>query len=114
MENPTRSKPKLLIIEFIKQTKDGEFFEFVIIGDTKVAANFVHRMRVELARLRDQVRMLRGKRANHFMMLVDSYTEVMVDGQIHTTVRLKRTKSRKDLNQKTSEALDMLEWNTGE
>ena len=94
-----KSAPKLKLIEFIKTTKEGEFFEFTL-AETTDAVKFVHRMRVELSRLRSKLIEM-GKVASHFKMMLEKI-EVKDGKQV---VTLKRTTSANDVTAEVSEAL---------
>lgn len=56
MSARTKSLAKLQMIEFIKATKEQPDFTFRLRGNAEDAKKFVHRMRVELSRMRDAVK----------------------------------------------------------
>ena len=56
MSTKTKSQPKQMMIKFIKETVQNPEFQFRLRGNEDDAKRFVHRMRVELSRMRDVVR----------------------------------------------------------
>lgn len=52
----TVSPAKLKIIHFVKNSKVNEPYTFELEGTQRNAERFVHRMRVELSRLREEVK----------------------------------------------------------
>lgn len=56
MPKTISSPAKLQVIDFIKTAKDGEEYSFILAGNHRFAEKFVHRMRVELSRLREKVK----------------------------------------------------------
>lgn len=67
--NKIKSPSRLQVIDFIKTCKSDEEYIFKFRGSLKQADNFVHRMRVDLSRLRTLVRG-RGHVPKHFKMLI--------------------------------------------
>lgn len=51
----TKSPARQMMIEFIKATRENPVFSFKIKGNEESAKSFVHRMRVELSRMREVV-----------------------------------------------------------
>lgn len=51
----TKSPARQMMIEFIKATRENPIFSFRITGNQESAKSFVHRMRVELSRMREVV-----------------------------------------------------------
>ncbi len=112
MSTRRKSKVKDTLLKFIKTTKDGESFTFVVDGDKIVAANFIHRMRVELSRLREQVRQKLHKVPNHFKVYVENIEEYEVNEngkvKVKSKVTLMRTTGYKNLTPELEEALQDL------
>jgi hypothetical protein len=52
----TTSQAKQMMINFLKGTRETSEFKFKLVGDDADAKKFVHRMRVELSRMRDTVK----------------------------------------------------------
>lgn len=96
----TRSEPKQKVIEFVKHTrvdptdKSVSLFQFAIHGTTEDAKRFVHRMRVELSRLRELVRQ-QNREPREFKMLALDYTHDSAVGQ--TTIMLQRAEGRQEV-----------------
>lgn len=67
-ESKETSLPKQKLIEFLQNSVAEEAFTLVIPSSAKDAATFIHRMRVELSRFREQVRN-RGRVPRAFKML---------------------------------------------
>lgn len=90
----TRSEPKQKVIDFVKSTKVVEddnaqsLFQFVLYGTEEDAKRFVHRMRVELSRLRELVRQ-QNREPREFKMMFLGCTYERSKNQ--TTVTLQRT-----------------------
>ena len=106
-----KSAPKLKLIEFIKTAKEGDEFEFTLSMNTN-AEKFVHRMRVELSRLRSKLIEM-GKVASHFKMMLEKIeVKTGLDANNkpykYQVVTLKRTTSANDVTQEVSEALAAL------
>ena len=55
MAKPTTSPAKLQMIKFIESTREQPEFKFNIRGTKETAEKFIHRMRVELSRMRNTV-----------------------------------------------------------
>ena len=93
----SRSEPKQKVIEFVKSTTvdtsnvAASLFEFAIHGSEEDAKRFVHRMRVELSRLRELVRQ-QNKTPREFKMLATKYHYDRDIGQ--TTIILQRSEGR--------------------
>lgn len=60
-----------MIINFLRSTRENAQFQFKLQGDTEAANKFIHRMRVELSRMRDIVKDS-GRVPKEFKMIVDS------------------------------------------
>lgn len=96
----TRSEPKQKVIEFVKHThvdpvnKSASLFKFAIHGTTEDAKRFVHRMRVELSRLRELVRQ-QNREPREFKMLALEYTHDKAIGQ--TTITLQRAEAKQEV-----------------
>lgn len=69
--NKIKSLSRLQVIDFIKNCHADEDYIFTFKGTFKQAENFIHRMRVDLSRLRTLVRD-RGHVPKHFKMLIIS------------------------------------------
>lgn len=96
----TKSEPKQKVIEFIKSTvvdpenPNASFFQFAIYGSEEDAKRFVHRMRVELSRLRDIVKQ-QGRIPREFKMLAEEYVFDKTIGQ--TQIFLRRSEGRQEV-----------------
>ncbi len=69
MSTNTKSQAKLMIINFLRSTREDTEFKFKLHGDTEDANKFIHRMRVELSRMRDVVKDA-GRVPKEFKMIV--------------------------------------------
>ncbi len=69
MSTNTKSQAKLMIINFLRSTREKGEFKFKLRGDTEDARKFIHRMRVELSRMRDVVKEA-GRVPKEFKMIV--------------------------------------------
>ena len=95
----SRSEPKQKVIDFVKTTKVDpddtslSLFQFAIHGTEEDAKRFVHRMRVELSRLRELVKQ-QGKTPREFKMLASGYA---YEREVHqTTIILQRTEGKQE------------------
>ncbi len=70
MSTVTKSQAKLMIINFLRSTREDSEFKFKLRGDTEEANKFIHRMRVELSRMRDVVKDS-GRVPKEFKMIVE-------------------------------------------
>lgn len=110
MAKPTTSEAKLKVIKFIENTKPGEqeIFKFDHEGDLHKAEKFIHRMRVELSRMRKYIRD-RGKTIKAWKMIVVSI-EKSEEKINHMTITLKRTTSEsQEVFNQVDNILDELE-----
>lgn len=73
MSTNTKSQAKLMIINFLRSTREDAIFKFKLGGDTEAANKFIHRMRVELSRMRDIVKDT-GRVPKEFKMIVVDVT----------------------------------------
>ena len=87
MSGRIKSKPKLQVIEFLKETREMDEYSFVHYGTETEARSFIHRMRVELSRMRDVVREA-GRVPREFKMLVVELEYDAVKNQ--TLVKLRK------------------------
>ena len=71
MSNNTKSQPKLMVINFLRSTREETEFKFKLRGDSEDARKFIHRMRVELSRMRETVKDS-GRVPKEFKVLVSS------------------------------------------
>ena len=83
----TRSQAKLMMISFLRGTRETNVFQFRIRGDKDDARKFVHRMRVELSRMRDTVKDT-GKVPKEFKVLLDDVDFDAMEGI--TTIFLRK------------------------
>ena len=96
----TRSEPKQKVIEFIKTTTvdpekpEASYFQFSIYGTEEDAKRFVHRMRVELSRLREVVRQ-HNRIPREFKMLAERYEFDISRGL--TEIQLRRAEGRQEV-----------------
>ncbi len=63
------SKAKQTVINFVKETREQPHFTFTVNGNEADAKVFIHRMRVELSRMRDAVKSS-GRTIKEFKMKV--------------------------------------------
>ena len=111
----SRSEPKQKVIDFVKSTKVDpnntalSLFQFAIHGTEEDAKRFVHRMRVELSRLRELVRQ-QNREPREFKMLVSRYTYER--GVHQTTITLQRTEGRSEIVDPEIAAIfdDIADW----
>lgn len=82
MSNNTKSPAKLMIINFLRSTREETDFKFKLRGDSEDAHKFIHRMRVELSRMRDVVKNS-GRVPKEFKMIV---ADVLFDLGTNTTI----------------------------
>lgn len=98
-----------MVMKFLKSTvlddDEKSSFVFKVIGNAAIADKFIHRMRVDLSRMRDLARQM-GKVTRHFKMIVESLVYDEETG--HTTVTLKRTTSALNVDNEVSELFDEL------
>ena len=83
----TRSQAKLMMIKFLRDTREQADFTFRIRGDREDARRFVHRMRVELSRMRDTVKDS-GKVPKEFKVLCEDITFDAME--VISTITLKK------------------------
>lgn len=100
----TKSPAKRKLFEFLKHTKMGDDFVFTHEGTEDQARKFVHRMRVELARLRD-VAKERNIVPKHFKMLLRGI-KVVDSGSCEIT--LTKATSRLDVSNEIDEVFDVI------
>ncbi len=89
MSKKTKSQAKLRMIDLVKTTKDNDFYMFAIEGDFANAEAFVHRMRVELSRMRAQVK-IRGFVPRPFKIMLIELLEDESKETRKTKIRLQR------------------------
>lgn len=87
----TRSQAKLMMIKFLRETREVDTFSFRIRGDKEDAKRFVHRMRVELSRMRDAVKES-GRVPKEFKVLLEELSFDAMEGI--TTILLKKSEGR--------------------
>lgn len=82
------SDAKRKLIDFIRATanEDNAQFAFTIHGDEKQAAKFVHRMRVELSRMRDVIRQ-QGRIPKPWKMMFVSAVANPLEGTVTITLQ---------------------------
>lgn len=98
---------KLALMKFLKETNSPQPADFVIVLENstiKNAEKFVHRMRVELSRMRDMVRE-NGMIPRPFKMICVSIKEV--DSRITITLRKQLSKTMK-ISEDVEEVFDVL------
>ena len=91
MTATSRSMPKKMMIKFIQKTVETPEFKFKLHGSEEDAKRFVHRMRVELSRMRDIVRDS-GRVPKEFKVLLHNLEPDPLEGV--TTITLLKTKGR--------------------
>ena len=91
MTNKTRSQPKQMMIRFIKETIKKQDFTFRLRGDESDAKRFVHRMRVELSRMRDTVKES-GRVPKEFKVLLHDVVHEPMEGV--TTIVLRKSEGK--------------------
>jgi hypothetical protein len=101
----TRSPAKLQAIDFVKSTnEENEEYVFSVNGNEEAARRFVHRMRVELSRMRGYVKR-RGRAIKHFKMIIVGF-ETNPDNAKQTIVTLRRTVSNDNVDADVDAILD--------
>ena len=91
MAGKTTSQAKKMMIKFLEHTREQSEFSFKIKGTSEDAEKFVHRMRVELSRMRDIVKSS-GRVPKEFKMLTDEIEHDTMEGI--TVVKLKRVEGK--------------------
>lgn len=71
MSANTKSQAKLMMINFLRNTRNEIEFKFKLRGTPEDARKFIHRMRVELSRMRDTVKDAGRVRKEFKMIVVD-------------------------------------------
>lgn len=84
MSNHSKSQAKQMLIKFLQETRNTSDFTFKIRGDESEAKRFIHRMRVELSRMRDRVKEA-GRIPKEFKMLIIDLTFDSMDGPAGVT-----------------------------
>lgn len=80
-----------MMINFIKATKEQKEFSFRLRGNEEDARKFVHRMRVELSRMRDAVKES-GRVPKEFKVLTHSIDFDKMEGI--TTITLQKVEGK--------------------
>lgn len=104
MKLDTKSLPKQKLIEFIRSSKMDEPFSFVVEIKLAEADNFVHRMRVELSRFREQVK-AKGRVPKQFKVLFLGATAV---NEKQTKITLMRAMSKNDISSDLDKVFDQV------
>jgi len=104
MKMKTNSIPKQKLIEFLQNSKMDENFVIAIPVNVSQAESFVHRMRVELSRLRDQVRK-RNRVPKVFKMM---FINAMSINENKCSIILRRTTSPNDVTNEIDEIFDVI------
>lgn len=100
MSNTTKSPAKLMIINFLRSTREETEFKFKLRGDREDAHKFIHRMRVELSRMRETVKDS-GRVPKEFKVLVAS-----VEFTPETNTSLVRLKKQEGKVEQIAEEID--------
>ena len=98
-----KSPAKIQMIDFIRQSKLDVPYEFTLKGSKADAERFVHRMRVELSRMRDLVK-LQGRTPKHFKMM---FKEIIVEGD-KTRIVLIKTESARNVDNEVDDILEQI------
>ncbi len=93
-----------MLIKFLKESTLDEDYTFEKNIDIVLAQDFVHRMRVELSRLRDLARKM-DKVPKHFKMLFIK-AEPLGDGKCSITLR--KSLSANNVDNEVNDILDMV------
>lgn len=99
MAAKTRSEPVLLLVDFIKSTKIGDEYSFEC--EAGRGENILHRMRVELSRLRSKA-IQQGHQPKHFKV-IHVKTEELPEGKEKVTI--KRTRSENNVSDEVFELI---------
>lgn len=97
-----KSPAKIEVIKFVKETTMEDFYTFNFRGSLDDAKRFVHRMRVELSRMRDYVKS-RGMSVKHFKMILIEYEEIEAGKRVKIT--LKKTQSARNVDNEIDEIM---------
>lgn len=109
MQAPSPAKQR--VIDFVTKTDMEECYTFVYDGNKEAAEKFVHRMRVELSRLRKMLKS-RGRKTALFKVLIVKMDEHEMPGgeKIRTTVVLKKSGTAVvQIDENLKDALDAIE-----
>ena len=106
----TQSLPKQKLIQFLKNAELDVNYKFIIILNSKdkqefSADRFVHRMRVELSRMRNYVRNRRGRIPKQFKVLFISSKNVSTGVEII----LKKSHEGHEISNEIDDILDKLD-----
>lgn len=106
----TQSLPKQQLILFLKNSKLDTDYKFIVLmnDEAKVefsADRFVHRMRVELSRMRNYVRHRRGRIPKQFKVLFINSENVTTGVEI----TLKKSHEGHEVSSEIDEILDKLD-----
>lgn len=91
MPKRTKSLAKQQMIKFIQETKENPVFKLKLRGNQEDAEKFVHRMRVELSRMRDIVKQ-QGRVPKEFKVMTDEIFHDKVENI--TTVKLRKVEGK--------------------
>ena len=106
----TQSLPKQKLIQFLKNANLDIDYKFIVIMNSEAIAEFsadrfVHRMRVELSRMRNYVRHRRGRIPKQFKVLFIS-SKVVTTG---IEITLKKSHEGHEVSSEIDEILDELD-----
>lgn len=102
--NNVKSLPKRKLISFLSNAEMDVDYEFIVDIPNSNALVFVHRMRVELSRLRTKV-IQRDRIPKSFKMLFIK-SEAM--GTLKCKITLKKSQSRNDVSGEIDEIFDVI------
>ena len=108
MQAPSTAKQR--VIDFVVNAKLETDYSFLYEGDTDAAQRFVHRMRVELSRLRKLLKNS-GRTPSLFKVyIVDMIPQTTVDQKPRTKVVLRKTGSAQvEIDENLRDALAAIE-----
>ena len=104
--NTTKSPAKLMLIKFLQATRDKDQFQFRLHGTPEEAQKFIHRMRVELSRMREMVKES-GRTRKEFKMMLQAITFDTKSGISISTLKKVEGKSMQ-IDEDVSEIFDTL------
>lgn len=106
MSGNIRSPAKRQTIDFLTATKasPNEAYVFTITGNESQAQRFVHRMRVELSRMRNHAK-AQGRTIRHFKMIIDK-VETNPENEKQTIITLLRTTSAHNVDDEVDAIMD--------
>jgi len=101
-----KSLPKRKLISFLQKADMDVDYDFIVDIPNSEALAFVHRMRVELSRLREKVRQRNRVPKSFKMLFVKS--EPVSGSNLRCKITLKKSLSRDDVSGEIDEIFDLV------